>query len=96
LSSFITKKVKNMNYMFYFCSSLTSINISNFYINNSVSIIHMFSHCSNLVFIDISSFYIDKTDIIFFNPPSKGKIIVSKDYYNSIKELLSGWEIVIP
>ena len=96
LSSFITKKVSNMNNMFNSCYSLTSINISNFYINSSVDIGDMFEYCKNLTFIDISSFHRNTSnDYLFYGHPDKGKIFVSNDFYNYINKSLPNWEIFI-
>ena len=98
LSSFITKKVSNMEKMFSYCSSLTSLNISNFYIDDSVIIKGMFDYCKKLTFIDISSFHrISPNDYGFFflYLPDKGKIYVSKDFYNYTNASLPNWEIYI-
>ena len=40
--------VKNANYMFSKCSSLTSIDLSNFNTNNIVNMSFMFNECSSL------------------------------------------------
>ena len=48
--------------MFFFnnCSSLTSINLSNFNTNNVTNMSCMFSHCSSLTSINLSNFNCDK------------------------------------
>ena len=38
--------MKNMSYMFYKCSSLTSVDLSNFNTNNVKNMSHMFYHIS--------------------------------------------------
>ena len=56
LSSFDTKNVTNMSYMFYNCSNLTNIDLSSFDTKNVTNMSYMFSYCSNLTNIDLSSF----------------------------------------
>jgi len=81
-----------------YCYSLTSLNISNFYIDDSIVIKGMFDYCTHLTFIDISSFHIiSPNDYGFFFTflPKKGKIYVSNDFYNYTKSSLFNWEIFI-
>ena len=42
--------------MFSYCSSLTSLNLSNFNTNIVTNMEHMFSHCSSLTSLNISNF----------------------------------------
>ena len=42
------RPLNNMSFMFYYCSSLTSLNLSNFNTNNVNDMNHMFSGCSSL------------------------------------------------
>ena len=44
-----------MSYMFYGCSSLTSLNLSNFNTNNVNNMNHMFSYCSSLTSLNLSN-----------------------------------------
>ena len=48
-----------MNYMFYNCSSLKNINLSNFKTNNVKYMIGMFNECSSLEDINLSNFNIN-------------------------------------
>ena len=81
--------------MFYSCYSLTSINISNFNITNSVNINYLFDNCKNLTLIDISSFHRNTCDYIYSGLPEKGRIFMSNDYYNYAENCLPfGWEII--
>lgn len=61
-----TSKVTNMENMFADCSSLISLDLSNFNTSNVTNMSHMFYGCSALTNIDISKFNIDKvTDMSF-------------------------------
>ena len=42
--------------MFYYCSSLTSLNLSNFNTNNVTNMSRMFSSCSKLTSLNLSIF----------------------------------------
>ena len=46
----------NTSYMFNECSSLTSLNLSNFNTNNVIDMHDMFSYCSSLTFLNLSNF----------------------------------------
>ena len=49
-------KIAKTNYMFYECSSLTNINLSNFNTNNVTNMSWMFYGCSSLTNINLSNF----------------------------------------
>ena len=51
-----TEKASNMRSMFYGCSSLESIDLSNFNTANVTDMMYMFSYCSALTELDLSSF----------------------------------------
>ena len=51
-----TQNVTNMNGMFWFCSGLTSLDLSHFNTQNVTSMNGMFSHCSGLTSLDVSHF----------------------------------------
>ena len=51
-----TSNVTNMNWMFYNCSGLTSLNLSNFNTANVTDMFHMFGRCEGLTSLDISGF----------------------------------------
>ena len=48
--------LNNTNFIFYDCSSLTSLNLSNFNTNNVINMNNMFHNCSSLTFLDLSNF----------------------------------------
>ena len=45
-----------MSYMFFGCSSLTSLNLSNFNINNVNNMSYMFYNCTSLISLNLSNF----------------------------------------
>ena len=55
-SNFNTKGITNMEYMFYACSELTGIDLSEFDTSNVTTMEYMFSNCSKLTGIDLSEF----------------------------------------
>ena len=55
-----TEEVTNMSYMFYYCSRLTSLNLSSFSTAKVTDMYRMFSGCSGLTSLDLSSFNTDK------------------------------------
>ena len=50
------KSFINMSYMFSDCSSLTSLNLSNFNTNNVKDMSYMFFNCSSLISLNLSNF----------------------------------------
>ena len=53
--------------MFYECSTLTNLNLSNFNTTNTTDMSHMFSRCSSLIYLNLSNFNTtDVTDISQF------------------------------
>ena len=52
----VCKDVTNTESMFYRCSSLTSLDLSNFDTSNVTDMAYMFYNCSNLTSLDLSSF----------------------------------------
>ena len=50
------KKIFSLIIMFSFCSSLTSLNLSNFNTNNVTDMRSMFSYCSSLTSLNLSNF----------------------------------------
>ena len=56
ISNLITANVTNMDYMFYECSSLTSLNLSSFNTANVTKMWYMFCGCSSLTSLDLGSF----------------------------------------
>ena len=55
-SGFNTSNVTNMGHMFYYCESLTSLDLSNFNTSNVTNMSHMFEYCHNLTSLDLSNF----------------------------------------
>ena len=51
-----TEKVTNMNGMFYYCSSLTSLDVTHFNTANVTEMYRMFSSCSSLTSLDVTHF----------------------------------------
>ena len=85
--------------MFDGCSSLTSIDLSNFLLTNSkISINYMFFGCSKLTYIDISSFSnpsYSYSTLFDNNIPSEGTIIVKNETIeNNIKRSIPNWKFI--
>ena len=55
-NNFNTSNVTDMTYMFYLCTSLTSLDLNNFNMVNVTEMNGMFSGCSSLTSLDLSSF----------------------------------------
>ena len=51
-----TENVTDMDYMFAYCKSLKSIDLSNFNTQNVTSMRYMFAYCSSLTSLDVSNF----------------------------------------
>ena len=81
--------------MFYGCTSLTSVNLSNFITTKVSSMDGLFYNCPKLQYIDISKFTTNLESVpILGKLPSSGKIFVKSDFYNKIKsQIPSNWEI---
>ena len=68
--NFNTSKVTYMSYMFYNCSSLTSLDFSSFNTSNVTNMKNMFWDCSSLTSLDLSSFNTSKVtnmSYMFYN-----------------------------
>ena len=50
------RPLTNMNDMFYYCFSLTSLNLSNLNVNNVINMSCLFHECSNLTSLNLSNF----------------------------------------
>ena len=89
-------KIKKLDYMFYNCSSLTTINFSNFYNNNITNMGYIFYNCSSLKNIDFTNLNTGNvTDMscMFFNCSSLKNIDLSNfDTSNvtDMKEMFTG------
>ena len=60
LENLNTASVRDASYMFYDCSSLTSLDVSKFNTENVTNMEYMFAYCSSLVNLDVSSFNTEK------------------------------------
>ena len=68
LSSFDTKNVNDMSYMFAYCYNLNNLDLSSFDTKNVKDMSWMFYDCSNLTNLDVnqSSFKIIDDDDVFY------------------------------
>ena len=62
LENLNTANVTNMNYMFYGCSSLTSLDLGSFTTGNVESMYVMFNGCTSLTSLDLSNFNTEKVN----------------------------------
>ena len=85
--------------MFQGCSSLTSLNLSNFNTDKLKSMIRIFYDCSNLKFLDISSFKDDnlpESIEVFNDLPNFSELKIKEVLYNKIKQQMpNSWDISI-
>ena len=87
-----------MGYLFNGCTSLKSIDISNFIINSYAKSIlnRVLSNCSSLEYLDISSIY-SVGNYFFDDFPTKGSngtIKYNKDLEQKILKYMIGWECI--
>ena len=74
------ENMTNMSYMFYKCSSLTSLNLSNFNTNNVTNTDHMVYECSSLTSLNLSNFNtnnVNNMSYMFFNCSSLNSLNLS-------------------
>ena len=72
-----------MSYMFYNCSSLTSLDLSNFNTHNVEDMRGMFCNCSSLVSLNLSNFnneHIKYMDDIFYGLNSSCRVVSSNHF----------------
>jgi surface protein len=84
--------------MFYNCSSLKSIDLSNFTTEKLTNLDYIFYYCSNLIYLDISKFEInsDKNISIFNSLPDNGSIKIRKNFSEIIpNQIPINWNISI-
>ena len=75
-----TSSVTDMDYMFSDCSSLTSLDVSNFNTSNVTNMGSMFSYCSSLTSLNVSNFdtsNVTNMDSMFYNCRSLPSLDVS-------------------
>ena len=89
-----------MNHMFYRCSSLASLDLSNFDTSKVSDMSYMFANCNNLKFLDISGFNEENKETStydnFFNNfiSPKGTIIVNESILKKIENYIPfEWKI---
>ena len=77
----------NISCMFYFCSKLIYLNISNFNTNNVNNMSYMFSYCSSLTSLNLSNFNTNNVKYMsgMFSDLKKDCIIICNDI--KIKEI---------
>ena len=73
--------------MFQYCSSLTSIDLSNFNTQSLKNFANMFYNCKSLKYADISSFISENSIDIFSELPSGCQIIMNQRSENKIKTI---------
>ena len=77
---------------------MTSIDLSNFNVNNVTRMEYMFYKCDNLKYIDIAPFSFENIKIVslFNSLPDKGSIRIRKSLYERIKEdIPKEWDVSI-
>ena len=85
------ENMTNMSKMFYNCSSLTSLNLSNFNTNNVNNMSYMFYNCSSLTSLNLSNFNTNNVkhmNNMFFNCNTKCFIISNDSNLLKIINLL--------
>ena len=82
--------LNNTNFMFCDCSSLTSLNLSNFNTNNIKDMNHMFSHCSSLISLNLNNFNTDNVkdmSWMFLNCSSLTSLNLSNFNTNNVNNM---------
>ena len=80
--------------MFYQCSSLTSLNLSNFNIQNVVNMYSMFYRCNSLSYIDISNFIVKNNIELFNGLPENCTVKMNIRAINKISIITNSCEII--
>ena len=97
LSDFYSKNVNNLEEMCFDCWSLKYLNMKRIKTQSRFTYSQgIFLRCYNLTYIDISSFTREDGNAIMFdkNLPENGEIIISKDFYDLIKnQIPEEWNI---
>ena len=90
-NNFDTSNATNMQAMFYYCSSLTTLNLSSFDTSKVTNMRSMFDGCTSLISIDVSSFNTSMvTDMRYmFNQVSVSQLDLSN--FNTSKVIDMGW-----
>ena len=91
LDNLNTSQVTDMSNMFYFCSSLTNLDLSNFDTSQVTNMNLMFNNCSSLTKLDLSNFNTSKvTDMnsMFYNCSKLSELDVSKFNTGKVTDML--------
>lgn len=89
MENFDTSNVTNMGYMFAYCNSLTTIDVSHFNTLKVLSMGGMFNDCSSLTILDLSNFDTSKAEYmtnIFSNCNKLNTLNISNFSFERIKE----------
>jgi len=84
------KLLKNTSYMFYNCTSLTSLNLSNFDTDNVKDMTGMFYKCSSLSSLNLSNFNTDNVNnmsLMFLECSSLNSLDLSNFNTNNVSNL---------
>ena len=84
--------LNNTNYIFSNCSSLTSLDLSNFYTNNITNMSFMFAHCSSLTSLELSNYNTNKVtnmEYMFNNCSSLTSLNLSSFNTNNVTNMNS-------
>ena len=84
-----------MERMFYNCSSLASLDISNFNFENVKNMEQMLYGCNSLKFIDISSFVVNKNIFLFSQLPNNCSVRINKKSDGKIKTIPNSCDIFL-
>ena len=87
-----TEKVTNMSYMFYSCSSLTSLDVTHFNTAKVTNMNRLFSNCSSLTSLDVTHFNtanVTNMNNMFYNCSSLTSLDVT--YFNTANVTDMSW-----
>ena len=96
LDKFCTLKIQikqyltNMIFLFYNCSSLTSLNLSNFNCNNATDMRSLFYNCTSLISLNLSNFNTNNVNnmcYMFYNCSSLISLDLSNFNTNNVKDM---------
>lgn len=90
-----TSNMTNMNSMFRYCSSLTSLNTSNFDTSKVTTMQSMFDNCSSLTSLDLSNFdtsQVTTMNQMFHNCSKLTSLDLSNFYINNVTNIESAFD----
>ena len=82
-----------MNGMFWNCSNLTSIDLSNFNIKQNIDVDILFFGCNSLKYINISRLIFEKNTTLFDTLPENCEIRINNKSYGKIQTIPSSCKI---